>query len=200
MIIAIEESLFDPELLKRLCQIHTRYPITIFDIASMSTFDIERLIKTGEVHIGVVYLNHSFKTEMVFFQIGQVNAITVVSPQHPLAQSSVVTALELQQYRQLVHRTDELKELWFSDRISSQVWYANNHQILLEMACQNVGWTVLPEQLAQPYLTSGRLVKVKLDFELGGMVIPVGVVISRQYHQGKVSADVLHIIQHHFTK
>ncbi|SMB84016.1 DNA-binding transcriptional regulator, LysR family [Pasteurella testudinis DSM 23072] len=196
--LAVEESLLNDDLLAAMATLAAQFPITDIDIISASTFDIEPMVKSGQAQLGIVYKNESFPEEMDFILLGHNRFITVASPQHPLSRLSSISLSELQQHRQLVLRSIGKKALWFSQGITGMRWYANSHHVLAQLACENIGWTDLPEKLAEKYLRSGSLTSLKLEIEPDGNLIPIAALLSRRHQSGPVFDSLLNLLKQYW--
>ncbi|STZ77397.1 LysR family transcriptional regulator [Bergeriella denitrificans] len=186
--LAVEESLMSDGLAALAVQFEAAFPQTSLELIAAPTFDIEQMISDGLVQMGVAYKDFNVQKDLDFFFLGYNRFITVAAPQHPLAGVRQITPPQLSAHRHIVHRSLGRQELWFSTSLSRQCWYANSHQTLLQLACQNLGWADLPEKFARPYLESGRLVQLDLDFEPDGNLITVVGLHSRA-HLRNAAAD-----------
>ncbi|SON49903.1 LysR family transcriptional regulator [Vibrio tapetis] len=195
LVIAIDESLIDDELLHTLAQLADKYPVTNMEVITTSTFDVEELVREGRAQVGIVYLNGELKVDMDFSTLGQARFLTVVAPEHELAALTLVNGSDLKGHRQLVHRSSERKELWFSYGISSKRWYANTHQTLLDLACKGIGWTIAPEQAITDLLAAKKLVALPVAHEFDGWLTPIGCLVSRRHASGPVLEDLLSSLQ-----
>ena len=195
LVIAIDESLINDDLLQILAELADKFPVTDVEIITTSTFDVEELVREGKAQVGIVYADGELKVDMDFFTLGQTRFLTVVSPDHELAGLPMVNDTALKGYRQLVHRSSERKELWFSYGISSKLWYANTHQTLLELACRGIGWTMVPEHIVTDLLTQNKLVALPIAHEFDGWLTPMGCLVSRSHGFGPVLEDLLSSLQ-----
>ncbi|MGF1836552.1 hypothetical protein [Photobacterium sanguinicancri] len=82
-------------------------------------------------------------------------------------------------HRQIVHRSATQKELWFSYGISSKFWYTNNHDMLAKLACQGIGWALIPDEIALPLIAQGKLVALPVAHEKDGWLTTTGCLVSR---------------------
>ena len=87
-----------------------------------------------------------------------------------------------------MHRSIGGKELWFSNTISLQCWYANSYFAAIEFVLRNVGWADIPEKLVAPLLQEGRLKRLKLDAEPHGNLITVVGLQSHSHRPGAITA------------
>jgi len=195
LVLAIEESLVGPELLGKLGELAEHFPMTNIDITAVSTFDIKQMVSQGKAHIGVVYADGSMQDDIDFVTLGYNHFITVSSPSHPLADLPSVKDTDLRNYRQLVQRSSSGKELWFSYAISTQVWYASSHQILLALAEQGVGWTIVPKQLAAMSLEAGTLKALNIEYEPNGWMNTIDLVTTRRHQNGPVREAIVEVLR-----
>lgn len=195
LVVAIEESLLEPELLSQIVAIGEQHPMTNIELISASTFDIKTMVSEGKAHVGVVYSDGKMLEDTEFATVGYNRFLTLAAPQHPLADKVALKDGDLRNYRQVVQRSSSGKELWFSYAISTQVWYANNHKLLLELAVQGLGWVIVPERLAAPYVEQGKLTILDLAFEPDGWLTTVDVIQTRRHTEGPVRQALLHILE-----
>jgi len=200
LVIAIDESLINDDLLQILTPLADKFPITQIEIITASTFDIEDLIRAGKVQLGIVYADGELKEDMDFFTIGQARFLTISSPTHPLAKLSVVQDVDLKACRQIVHRSAKRKELWFSYGISSMVWYANTHQSLVGLINQDLGWAVVPELLVKQDVKQGKLSALHVAHEYNGWLTTVGCLVSRSHASGPVLESLVKILNNYSLK
>ncbi|PKG37304.1 LysR family transcriptional regulator [Psychromonas sp. Urea-02u-13] len=206
LVIAIDESCIDSDFLQILTPLADKFPITHFEIISASTFDVEELVRSGKAQVGIIYADGELKVDMDFFLLGQARFITIASPDHELAQLSTVQDADLKRYRQCVHRSAQQKELWFSYAISSKIWYANNHQTIVNLVQQGMGWASVPELLIKHSIQQGSLIALPVAHEHSGWLTPVGCLISRSHQSGPVLTSLIERLQEnsfshdHWTK
>lgn len=197
LVIAVDESLMNSELLQILSPLADKFPITNFDIITMATFDVEELVRTGKAQVGIVYADGELKIDMDFFLLGQARFLTIASSNHELTRLPIVQDSDLKRYRQCVHRSAKQKELWFSYGISSMMWYANTHQTLIDLVHNGIGWANVPELLAKQDIQQGKIVALPVAHEHSGWLTPVGCLVSRSHASGPVLASLIDLLQGH---
>lgn len=195
LVIAVDESLIDSTLLRILQPFSDKFPSTNFEVIATSTFEVEALIRNGKAHIGIVYADGELKVDMDFFVLGQARFLTVSAPDHELAQQAVVTEGDLKRYRQCVHRSQDKQELWFTYGISTNMWYANTHQTLVDLVAQGVGWANVPQSMVASRIASGELTHLAVTHEIGGWLTAVGCLVSRSQPNGPVLSAVVDELQ-----
>ncbi|QUM88059.1 LysR family transcriptional regulator [Moritella sp. 36] len=195
LVIAVDESLMNSELLQILTPLADQFPITNFDIITTSTFDVEELVQKGKAQVGIVYADSELKVDMDFFLLGQARFLTIASPNHELTRLPIVQDSDLKRYRQCVHRSAKQKELWFSYGISAMIWYANTHQTLVELVHNGIGWANVPELLVKKNIQQGKIVSLPVAHEYNGWLTPIGCLVSRSRSSGPVLASVTDLLQ-----
>lgn len=195
LVIGIEESLSYGPVLNKLKEFAEQFPMTNLEIVTASTYDIEEYVRKGEIHIGLVYSKGDFPEDVDFGLLGYNKFITVAAATHPLAAMENICDQVLRGYRQLVLRTFHGKELWFSHAISTQICYGNHHHLLLELAEQGIGWTMLPEDLASESLSLGKLSLLDVNYEPFGWINSVGYIVSRSCKQGPALQGLIALLK-----
>lgn len=191
LVIAVDESLLNEDLLKILTPLAESFPITHIEVITAATFDIEALIRTGKAQVGIVYTDGELKVDMDFFTLGQARFLTIASPEHPLTSLPVVQGGDLKAYRQLVHRSAQQKELWFSYGISAKVWYANSHHTLITLVQQGLGWALVPQLLVNNMIKEKKLNSLPVAHEYNGWLTTVGCLVSRSHSAGPVLSALI---------
>ncbi|WP_372882015.1 LysR family transcriptional regulator [Psychromonas sp.] len=195
LVIAIDESVINDELIEILSPLADQFPITDFEIIIASTFDVEELVRSGQAQAGIVYVDGELKVDMDFFTLGHARFLTIASPEHPLAALSLVGETDLKAHRQCVHRSAQKKELWFSYKISPTAWYANTHKAMIELVKKNVGWAVVPELQVDQNIKQGDIISLPISHEYDGWLTVVGCLVSRSHTSGPVLESVISTLQ-----
>ena len=198
LILAIEESLSYGPIFDKIKKFATLFPMTNLQVITASTYDIEEYVAKGEVHIGLIYSTGKIPDDIDFGTLGYNKFITVASSEHPLAAEKAITDQLLRGHRQLVLRSYHGKELWFSHAVSTQVWYASNHYLLLELAEQGIGWTMLPENLALDSLAQGKLTLLDVTYEPFGWFNTIDYIVSRSHQQGPALQGLITLLKEAF--
>lgn len=132
-------------LLKRFA---SRYPDIEFECMIAEDGDVIDLLQSGRAHIGVIRVQDRYPANISLRRL-QVEAKMgiYVHHDHPLAQKDSVTEAELQGIRQLRLNTWTEQE----PAPGGKVWLAPSYLLLLEMAEQGFGWSVLPRWLTEQF-------------------------------------------------
>lgn len=197
VVIAVDESLLNDQLIQILAPLADIYPITPFEFIATSTFDVQKRVRQGRANIGIVYADGELISDMDYFSLGQARFLTIASPNHELAKLNRVTEHDLKLHRQCVHRDMNKKELWFTYAISMRLWFANSHQALIQMVEQGLGWASVPEILIKQSLKEGKLIALPVSHEIMGWMTPVGCLVSRTQSLGPVTTAIISQLQSH---
>ncbi len=136
---------YHESLLKRFA---ARYPNIEFECMIAEDDDVIDLLQTGRAHIGVIRVQPEYPPEIATSRL-QVEAEMGIflHQDNPLAQQSLVSEEELREMRQLSLNTWIEKEHYQPGK----VWTAPSYLLLLEMAEQGFGWSVLPRWMVEQF-------------------------------------------------
>ncbi|WP_312242086.1 LysR family transcriptional regulator [Pantoea sp.] len=133
-------------LLKRF---EARYPDIEFECMIAEDEDVLDLLQSGRAQLGIVRAQPQLPPDIAVARL-QVEAEMAIwlHRDHALARQSDVTEEQLKKLRQLRLNT------WMRSNAlpaSGQVWSAPSYLLLLEMAEQGFGWSVLPRWLVKQF-------------------------------------------------
>ncbi|WP_414147302.1 LysR family transcriptional regulator [Erwinia sp. BNK-24-b] len=125
-----------------------RYPQIDFECMIAEDGDIIDLIQAGRAHIGVIRVQPGYPEDIATTRL-QVKAQLAIylHRDHPLAQLPEVSEDALKSVRQLCLNTGANRHY----RAGKGVWSAPSYLLLMEMAEQGFGWTVLPRWMVQQF-------------------------------------------------
>ncbi|KAB8309991.1 LysR family transcriptional regulator [Erwinia endophytica] len=137
---------YHESLLKRFA---TRFPDIEFECMIAEDADVIDLLQAGRAHIGVIRVQPDYPADIVTSRL-QVEAQMAIylHHQHPLAQQQRVSQTALKSVRQLCLNT------WIENerqQSGTGIWSAPSYLLLLEMAEQGFGWSILPRWLVQQF-------------------------------------------------
>lgn len=193
--IAIEEGLWNADVVRLIHETAARYPQMELELLLSSTFDIEQLIATGKVQLGVLYLDNKLDPTADAVYLGNYQFISVAHPDNPLAKQARLDLPTLMQHRHIVHRSLSKKAMSFSPPLSENCWYCNDYQTLHHLVKQNAGWADLPEKMVAEDLKAGRLVRLPLDFEPEGNRVQVMALRSASHRHDLVSSQFIEVLR-----
>ncbi|UDQ81299.1 LysR family transcriptional regulator [Erwinia rhapontici] len=155
-----------------------RYPDIEFECMIAEDADVIDLLHSQRAHIGVVRVQDHYPSDICVKRL-QVEAQMAIflHQDHPLAQQDKVTEEELKALRQLRLNT------WVerTPAPTGKVWLAQSYLLLLEMAEQGFGWSILPRWLTQQF---GHQTLRELPVDGWPQSIQVDVIWSRRTPPG----------------
>jgi len=162
-----------------LRQFDARYPEIELEVMIAEDGDVLDLLQAGRVHLGVVRAQPVLPVDIAVARL-QVEAQMAVflHRDHPLARHSALSESELEEVRHLRLNT------WVEaaePAPTGRIWSAPTYLLLLEMAEQGFGWTILPRWLVKQF---GHGVLKELSMPGWPQHIAVEVVWSRRTPPG----------------
>ena len=162
-----------------LNRFEARYPDIEFECMIAEDADALDLLQAGRVHLGVVRAQPQLPPDLAVarLQVGAEMAI-YLHQDHALSQSKQVNEAQLGELRHLRLNT------WVQNREplpAGRVWSAPSYLLLLEMAEQGFGWSVLPRWLVDQF---GHQVLKELPVPGWPQRIAVDVIWSRRNPPG----------------
>lgn len=162
-----------------LNRFEVRYPDIDFECMIAEDADALDLIQAGRVHLGVVRVQPQLPPDLAVarLQVGAQMAI-YLHQDHALSQAQQVSEGQLGELRHLRLNT------WVQNRDplpAGRVWSAPSYLLLLEMAEQGFGWSILPRWLVEQF---GHQVLKELPVPGWPQHIAVDVVWSRRNPPG----------------
>ncbi|WP_271460096.1 LysR family transcriptional regulator [Pantoea leporis] len=162
-----------------LNRFEVRYPDIDFECMIAEDADALDLIQAGRVHLGVVRAQPQLPPDLAVarLQVGAQMAI-YLHQDHALSQAQQVSEGQLGELRHLRLNT------WVQNRDplpAGRVWLAPSYLLLLEMAEQGFGWSILPRWLVEQF---GHQVLKELPVPGWPQHIAVDVVWSRRNPPG----------------
>ncbi|BAN99584.1 lysR family transcriptional regulator [Plautia stali symbiont] len=162
-----------------LTRFEARYPDIEFECMIAEDEDVLDLLQAGRVHLGVVRAQPRLPPDLAVARL-QVEAQMAIflHQDHPLEAQSQVSEAQLGELRQLRLNT------WVETRQplpAGRTWSAPTYLLLLEMAEQGFGWSVLPRWLVQQF---GHQVLRELPVPGWPQHIAVDVIWSRRNPPG----------------
>lgn len=162
-----------------LKQLDARYPELELECMIAEDEDVLDLLQAGRVHLGVVRAQPNLPVDIAVARL-QVEAQMAIflHRDHPLAKAEILSESQLEQVRHLRLNT------WVEahqPKPVGRIWSAPTYLLLLEMAEQGFGWTILPRWLVKQF---GHGVLKELSLPGWPQHIAVEVVWSRRTPPG----------------
>lgn len=125
-----------------------RYPDIEFECMVAEDADIIDLLEVGRAHLGVIRVQPDYPPGIVTSRLQVKTEMALFLHQdHALSQREKVTESDLKTVRQLCLNTWIEKERYQP----GNVWSAPSYWLLLEMAEQGFGWSILPRWMPQQF-------------------------------------------------
>ena len=162
-----------------LKQFDMRYPEIELECMIAEDGDVLDLLQAGRVHLGVVRAQPTLPADIAVARL-QVEAQMAVylHRDHPLAKLKAISESQLEEVRHLRLNT------WVEPREPTsmgRIWSAPTYLLLLEMAEQGFGWTILPRWMVKQF---GHDVLQELSLPGWPQHIAVEVIWSRRQPPG----------------
>ncbi|MDF7790014.1 LysR family transcriptional regulator [Pantoea ananatis] len=162
-----------------LKQFDQHYPDVELEGIAAEDDDVVELLQTGRAHIGVIRAQPTLPADIAIARL-QVDAELGVylHRDHPLARETTISESQLEPLRHLRLNT------WTDRRaptFQGRAWSAQTYYVLLEMAEQGFGWSILPRWLVKQF---GHGVLKELPLPGWPQRIAVDVVWSRRNPPG----------------
>lgn len=133
-------------LLKRFA---ARYPAIEFDCMIAEDADVIDLLQTGRAQVGVVRVQPRLPADIASSRLQvQAQMAIYIHQDHALARQSSVSRSQLIAERQLRLNTWAQND---SEPLPGKVWSSPSYLLLLEMAEQGFGWSILPRWLVEQF-------------------------------------------------
>lgn len=126
-----------------------RFPDTEFECLIAEDDDVIDLLQSERAHVGLLRAQADYPPDIAASRLQIKTEMAVfVAATHPLASKKRITRNQLAMVRQLYLNTYKR-----SDRLQAEgiVWSAPSYLMLLEMAQQGFGWSILPRWLVSRY-------------------------------------------------
>jgi len=179
--IALDEGISFKLIAGIISKLQDEFPNITLEFLSASSPDIIDMLKNEKALTGIVFSELTIPSYLDFACIGSIKFDLYVAKSHPLANQLCKNIDSLRLHRQLLIRSRNTQSSSFQLKLSSNVWYADNYFLLLELALQGNGWCLLPNHIANDSVESGQLVKLPLEFEGMGWQANVDVVQHQRH-------------------
>lgn len=137
-----------------------RFPAVEFECLIAEDEDVLELLQSERAQVGVLQARAHYPTDIAVSRLQVKTEMAVfVAKGHPLAHSPQVTHEQLATVRQLCLHTYSPRA---RPQAQSAIWSTPSYLMLLEMAEQGFGWSVLPRWLVNEYAPN-RLVELHLN-------------------------------------
>ncbi|MGS0679645.1 LysR family transcriptional regulator [Shewanella sp. 125m-7] len=174
--LAVDEGIPYDRFTAMLSNLSNQYPECELELLCASSLDIIHLVDSKRADLGIVFSELTYSESLDFESLGTVKFELLVSPNHPLAQSTSSHIDVLKLHRQLVIGSKANQKGWFNTPHSPDVWHADNYYMLLELTKAGFGWALLPQHMCEQAIAEKQLCKLKIDFEQLGWQANVDII------------------------
>lgn len=143
--VALDEALPYSAIRVLLRELSARFPDLELTLLDGTPHEVVDAIAQRRADIGFHFDRGRTKTTFDQRHIGSVSQGIFVSHRHPLAAKKRLRKTDLAQYRQLILRADDAEEIAYSTKL----WRFDNHYSIAEMVADNLGWAILPVNVAE---------------------------------------------------
>lgn len=152
---------FHPSALEALLhEFDHRYPDTEFECLIGEEEDVIDLLQKNRAHIGLIEAMKSYPPDISAARLSKQTEMAIyAAPTHPLAQRERIRPEELNAVRELRLSTYLERD---QARMHGVIWSAPNYLLLLSMAVQGLGWSVLPCALVDEFCHRDELVPLSV--------------------------------------
>jgi DNA-binding transcriptional LysR family regulator len=158
--------------------------------------DLVEMLLSGRAQLGIGYEPQQPREELCCHSLGRVGLPLVVAPHHPLAGMHQVTRETLQGQRQILatgHGTGPERSRF---RISTQVWWVEGDQAMLEIVKKGLGWASVPEVLLAAPLKNREVVRLHAAKALGQPSLQLGLWWHRAHPLGRAGLWLREALTH----
>lgn len=141
----LDEALPYAALRVLLRELSARFPALELTLLDGTPAEVVAAVQQRRADIGFHFDRGRVASGFDQRHIGSVAQGIFVSPRHPLAARERLRKTDLAQYRQLILHADGVEEPIYSPKL----WRSDNHYGIAEMVADNLGWAILPVNVAE---------------------------------------------------
>ncbi len=176
LVIALDEVLMMPGLESVLACFSERFPSTSLEFLTAVSPDVVELVGSGRAHLGLMFSQIPYPTELNANYIGSLPFVAVVSPSHSLVAEKPLTLDKLSLHRQILVGGTGGSLMVDFPAISPNTWSTNNFYMVAELASRGFGWGYIPQHLTQDPVFGSRLLPLEPEFDTQAWQVPVDLV------------------------
>jgi DNA-binding transcriptional LysR family regulator len=150
-----------PELLSApwnqpLAEVAQEFPSLEVEVLSAPQAAILRMLHEQHVDLAILFERVGLDEREAFQEFGSETLIAVASPTHPLARRKAPSEALLD-HRQIAVARRETRGVDPRLLLSRKVWRTDSDLATLSLVSAGLGWAFLPQRLADPHISAGRL-------------------------------------------
>lgn len=159
LVLAIDEGSPVYNLPRLLNELETCYPMIRVELLTASSRDVIDLVESGRATTGLIISELDLPSSIDCANVGVIPFNIYAANDHALVKDKIRDIAQLKAHRQLIIGSKSSVPGSLSQIISPDHWYADNYYILYEMVKAGMGWSVLPDHIAD----LGQVQSIKLE-------------------------------------
>ncbi len=162
--VAIDPLVPTAPLIESLRTLHGAFPDLPVTFSTEGLRGAERRLRRGEAALAFCLLLPTVPEDLVALPLHSARLLPAVAPTHPLAQlGRAATLADIEEHVQLILSDPSAPEGPSYGVIGSKVWRFVDLGRRLDFLLAGLGWCRVPETIAAPFLSDGRLVILPID-------------------------------------
>ncbi|CAJ47780.1 LysR-family transcriptional regulator [Bordetella avium 197N] len=155
LVLAVDEALPDLVMDAMLNELSRRFPALELTLLSGTAAEVAAYVESGRAAMGIHFDRAELPATLVYRHLGSVRQGIYVSHRHPLAAQTDISTQDLARHRQLVmHMEDRVDMI-----LSPYIWRADSFYNIAAMVADNLGWAILPLNIAEYHGYRSHLVQ-----------------------------------------
>lgn len=175
-----------------LSKVIIEFPTLELSILRDTASELLKLLEQGEISAAIIAADAFTRSGSEFFHIANMKYTTVCSPDSALLEKNVITLEDVTAVRQIMTR-DQMSNVAIASQqsISRDIWKVERTDEQIRLVEQDLGWAMLPEIGARPYIESGSLSVFKNNVECVPSVIPIELRVLPNFKRGPVLTTLI---------
>ncbi|MGB9096156.1 LysR family transcriptional regulator [Erwinia sp.] len=148
--------------------------------------DVEAMVRSGEVDMGITLSRPVDIDHIEFAQLGKLVMVHVASAAHPLAEAVPVSFADLHRWRHITFG-DQQTSISTTEYLGSpRLWRVESYNAMLDAAVAGLGWASLPRLFIERELGEGKLVELRQqEYPHTDWIVGVDLLWSRKKKAGR---------------
>ena len=174
-------------------QLSEFYPLLELEILTLPQHIALEYVLSGRLNFAVLLEREHLDNREQFTAIAKENLVAVVSPKHPLFDTSV-SYDDLLNNRQMIFNTGESQKSPVL-KLAYQTWQTDNQYFALDIIKAGLAWGFLPQSFIAQDLAEQHLAIVDIDDFDPILPLDVDLVWSREQPMGKIGQHFIKLIK-----
>ncbi|MEZ9925521.1 LysR family transcriptional regulator [Vibrio breoganii] len=160
--IAIDSAIACPEVTQCYQEVIKQIPTLKLEVITGGTNEISDLVKNGNAEMALRFYPFSEVEGLTSVTVLNFAMVTIAAPQL-INHGAVISDHELAQLTQIVPKFVYQYGFENPHVLSDKSIISNNMSSSLSMLCAGMGWMIVPDFIAKPYLDNGDLVEFSIE-------------------------------------